>query len=192
MRLLSLSILSILGFALFLPAAAQAQGGRAMAAAKRVDEFSKQTDKVAHDQMESEMRGRKPSKEELKKIAQAKAETKEDLEALQSSYNEIIGALNSGGPSADFVLAIAGKINKSASRLRSNVPAIPKPKDPPSISEITDSRAQSRELATKIYRFLTNPIIETPAVVEAEAAAKAGSDLEWIIVLSERLKAKGN
>jgi hypothetical protein len=168
-----------------IPASAQ---GRSVSIARRADEFSKQSDKIARDQMEGEI-GRKPlTKEEVRAAARVHTEIKEDLELLQASYNDIVSSLKGGGQMpADTATATIQKIHKSASRLRSNV-ALPKLPEPVTISEEKDQRRAMKELCLRIYTFLTSPVIENPAVIEPNSALKASQTLAAIIILSDRLR----
>ena len=170
-------------------AVAAAQASRSIsAAARRLDDFNKQGNKVAIDQMQSEMNGRKPTKEELRRITRLRAEIKEDLEGLQSGYNEIVEALGgkAAAPPTAFAEAVE-KIHKRSSRLRANVD-IPQPKEPLDLPPFTDERTELRELCLRIFAFLTNPIIETPNVLEVGAAAKAGESLAAVLIISERIR----
>ena len=159
------------------------------AAARRLEDFKQQSDKAERDAMAQEMRGRKPTKEELATAARIKAETKEDLEGLQAKYNLIVEKLSGGGSaSPEFVAEATAAINKHAARLRSNI-VFPKPDegaaDPP-VQIPAETRKRLRELCTRIYEFLTNPIIEHPNVLDLKAADSARKSLGLIITLSDR------
>lgn len=168
-----------------------AQASRGISAAgRRVDEFDNQRRKADRDSMDSEMRSKKPSKEELRNAARIKAETKEDLEGLQQAYNDGVAKLSSGQVLVtDYVAEAAKRINKHSTRLKINI-AFPKPEteQQSNTSEVTgDTRKQLRELCVRIYGFLTNPMIENSAVLDVEAAVSARQLLDGIIDLSDRL-----
>lgn len=186
-----LSVLLFFGFLLLFTGDSFAQASRGISAAgRRMDDFDNQRTKAQRDAMAREMRGKKFTKEELQNAARIKAETKEDLEGLQESYNEIVVKLNGGStvPTA-FIAEAANRVHKHAVRLKANV-AFPKPemdeeRKLPGVGG--DTRKQLRELCTSIYELLTNPMIESPQVLDLEAASSARNALEAIIVLSDDL-----
>lgn len=163
---------------------------------RRLDEFNKQNDKVARDEMNREMNGRKPSKEELQNAARIKSETKEDLEALQAEYNEIALKLNARVKIEDsFVRNLAGSIHKHASRLHSNM-VFPKQDEneirPPIRSVQADVRLQLNDLCSRIFEFLTNPMIENPNIIDISSAKSARLSLESVIEISNRIREPSN
>ena len=180
-------LIFLFAFFLILPFESLAQASRGISAAgRRVDDFTQQTDKAARDAMTREMRGRKPTKEELANAARIKSETKEDLEGLQGQYNLIVEHLSGGTPSPELSAAALSKINKHASRLRSNI-VFPKPAEDMAETPAVipnDTRKLLRETCTRIYEFLTNPMIENPNVLDLKAADSARKSLDLIITLS--------
>ena len=177
----------LLGFGI--DSLAQSSRG-ATAAGRRLDDFNVQTTKAQRDAMAREMRGRKPSKEELQNAARIRSETKEDLESLQASYNEIVTKLSGGAtPSAEFVREAADKVNKHAARLKANIP-FPKleKEEVSSLPDVSgESRRLLRDLCTNIYDLLTNPMIENPQVLALPSAPKARNDIDAIIAISGEL-----
>lgn len=140
-----------------------AQASRGISAAgRRMDDWDNQRSKADRDAMVKEMLGKKPTKEELQNAARIKIETREDLEGLQQSYNDIIVRLSGGQtPESPFIVEAASKVNKHANRLKANI-VFPKPEKEEATKpiEITgDTRKQLRELCTRIYEFLTNSMI---------------------------------
>ena len=188
MKAWSFLLLSVF-FAAFIDASyAQASRGISVAG-RRVDDFNDQRTKAERDAMAREMRGKKPTKEELQNAARIKAETKEDLEGLQRSYNDIVVKLGAGIVPPEFIVQEAEKVNKFASRLKANI-IFPKLENEQAklVETNDDSRKQLRELCTRIYEFLTNPMIEYPQVLDLDAAAKARESLDSVIAISEKLK----
>ena len=182
------SLVFLLAFLILFVGELSAQVNRGISAAgRRMDDWDNQRTKAERDAMNREMRGKKPTKEELQNAARIKAETREDLEGLQQRYNDIITSL-SGGQAPDsalFVEAIA-KVNKHANRLKVNI-VFPKreTEEAQKLPEIADTRRRLRELCTRIYDFLTNPMIDNPNVLDLEAAHKARELLDSIIALSD-------
>lgn len=186
----ALSFLLLTVFVTILAVDSYPQASRGISAAgRRVDDFDNQRTKAERDAMAREMRGKKPTKEELQNAARIKTETKEDLEGLQRSYNDIVVKLGAGTVPPEFIVQEAEKVNKFANRLKANI-IFPKPEsDQAKLVEMTgDSRKQLRELCTRIYDFLTNPVIENPQVLDLAAAAKARESLDSVIAISEKLK----
>src|SRR5687767_11539747 len=91
-------------------------------AGRRLDEFTRQNDKMARDQMESEMRGRKPTAEERRLAEAKKLQTKEDFAKLQDAYNDIITRVTAREKlTKAYVAETAENISKIAERLRTNL-----------------------------------------------------------------------
>ena len=156
---------------------------------RRLDDFSRQGDRAARDEMNREMRTRKPTKEELQNAARIKAETKEDLEGLQDSYNEIVVRLKARDTPSTFVVEAASKVNKHALRLKLNV-AFPKLDDEGETKPLEpsgDTRRALLDLCTHIYDLLMNPIIENPQVLDLPSSIKARNAVDSIITLSGEL-----
>lgn len=186
----ALPLVFLLAFFTILTADLDAQVNRGISAAgRRMDDWDNARSKADRDNMQKEMRGRKPTKEELRNAARIKAETKEDLEGLQENYNDIILKLSGGQrPETSFAVDVASKVNKHATRLKANI-VFPKPEKEEETKPIEvdgDLRKQLRELSTLIYQFLTNSMVENPNVLDLGAAHAARRQLDAIILLSER------
>ena len=184
------SLVFLLAFLVLFIGDLSAQVNRGISAAgRRMDDFDNQRTKAERDAMNREMSGRKPTKEELRNAARIKAETREDLEGLQQSYNEIVTHLSGGAtPEISFVAEATAKVNKHANRLKANIvfPAPAKEDERKPVGITGDTRKHLRDLCTRIYEFLTNPMIENPNVLDLEAANSARSLLDAIITLSDR------
>lgn len=184
----ALSLVFLLGFFVVLSVEVFSQVNRGISAAgRRMDDWDNTRSKADRDAMNREMRGRKPTRQELQNAARIKAETREDLEGLQQNYNDIIVKLTGGQtPESSFVVEAASQVNKRANRLKANI-VFPKleNKDPAKPMEIVgDERKRLRDLCASIYEFLTNRMIENPNVLDLEAAHSARDLLDSIIVLS--------
>jgi hypothetical protein len=154
---------------------------------RRIDDFNKQSDKVARDEMDREMRGRKPNAEERRLAEIKKAQLKEDFETLQKAYNDIVTKLHAKETlSAEYISEITEAIGKSASRLRHNIefPVAEAGKKAPDQVSPTVSIAS---LCLQIHAFLTSPIFET-GVLDIAAAEKARDTLDAIIHTSGALR----
>ena len=189
----AVSFIFVLVSPVILAADLHAQGSRGNNPMGRSAEFENQRRKADREAMVREMRGKKPSKEELQNAARIKAETKEDLEGLQQTYNEIAVKLSGGQtPPSEFIAAAAERVNKYATRLKSNI-AFPKPESdeaPKPIVTTGDARKDLHDLCTRIYEFLTSPMIENPNVLNVEAATSVRILLDSIILLSGRFGKK--
>ena len=158
----------------------EAQGTRSISnTARRLDEFNRQAQKAERDDLDREMRGRKPSDEEHRHHEIVKAQIKEDFETLQTLYNEIVSKLRSGEPfTSENTSEISTKLVKSSERLKANI-ALPEKKTdktaPDSEHTPTDMRASFKHLGRQLYEFLTNPVFETGVldVIEVEKARNA-------------------
>jgi hypothetical protein len=168
---------------------ADAQSSRTLASAgRRIDEFNRQSEKVARDELGREMLGRRPTGEERRQAVAKTSQIRQDLEHLQDAYNELVARLATG-ESADeiYYAGIDAKISRSALRLRHNV-AFPD-KSTESIEKRNEDRPAPsvRDVCLYVHAFLTSPLFET-AVLDVTEAAKARDLLDRIILTSERLR----
>lgn len=159
---------------------------------RRIDEMNRQSEEFERDKLNRELKGRKNSPENSKQTQILRAEIKEDLENIQSAYNKIILSLQAdGGPKRDFIIETADNIKKHAERLVKNL-SLPEPdktETQPAAEENLENRRKSLlALCRHIFNFVTNPIFEAPTVLDVKQAGKARSDLEKIILLSEKIK----
>jgi len=161
---------------------------------RRVDDFNKQRSQAERDEMNNDLRGKKLSTEELKRIAALKAQIKEDLESLQNEYNAVVVKLKASEPiSAKAAAETAGRINVRAERLLKNLNL------PASKNTSTTQRNSSDEntkrlllgLCTYLLKFITSPMFESPSVLDLESAGKARLDLEEVIRRSDRIRHLG-
>lgn len=160
---------------------------------RRFEEFRKQSEKSAHDDMQNEMNAPKLSKKEAQiEAARLRTEIREDLEGLQSGYNAMVVRLRDvSALESDFVRASAEKIYKHAFRFRSNI-RLPKIDGSSEVSigleELKAPRIELKELCTKIYALLTSPMIDNPNVIDLTKAESMRKTLDSIILNSERLR----
>lgn len=184
----ALSLAFILAFLSIFSIEIDAQASRGISAAgRRMDDFDNQRRKAERDTMQREAQGRRPTKEELQNAARVKTETREDLEGLQESYNEILTKLSGGEVDGAFAIEATARINKYANRLKANI-AFPKPQEQSERKPVEiapDTRRYLRNLCTRIYEFLTNPMMENPNVLNVGAAHSARDLLDAIIALSD-------
>jgi hypothetical protein len=170
---------------------ADAQATRTLSSTgRRLDEFNRQTEKVARDELDREMHGRKPTEEERRKAAARKAEIKEDFESLQAAYNEIVTKLHAQQPLSDtYVSDVSGKIAKSGSRLRHNIEFPEEKSDGSRPQESAQPPASLKSLCLLLHAFLTSPVFET-GVLDVVEAGKARDNLDKIILNAESLRQK--
>ncbi|HVF29648.1 MAG TPA: hypothetical protein VNA22_01710 [Pyrinomonadaceae bacterium] len=154
---------------------------------RRLDDFNKQTEKVARDEMGREMHGRKLTPEE-RRIAEAKkAQIKEDFEKLQTVYNEILTRLHAKETFSDqYVADTSERVAKSGARLRENIEFPVRTEDEKSTT-VSPQSVSIKLLCVQIHAFLTNPIFEI-GVLDVTEAAKARDALEKVIKTSEELR----
>lgn len=120
-----------------------------------------------------------------------KAEIEDDLNGLQSEYNEIVTALQTKVESIDnFAMGSAAAVRKRAIRLKANL-ALPEADDDKEkdLSEHTteNTRQSLKSLCMHIYAFITNPIFDAATGFDLKQAAKAHQDLGKVIDLSGRI-----
>lgn len=159
---------------------------------RRTERLNRQSEQWERDRMNREMKGVNRKAVNSKQTLAIKAQIREDFEALQTTYNEIIINLQSGNPGRDFVLKATADVKKYAVRLKNNL-ALPKlEKD-----EVDDfqtelnpdnRREYLRTLCQHIYNFITNPIFNEPTGLDIEQAANAEREIDKVIELSEKIR----
>jgi hypothetical protein len=141
------------------------------------------------------------SSRELKKVPERPADRKRaqevaeqikhDFAGLQESHNQIVlfmadkEGLNRNH---DSVFRAVAEIKKYSTRLKINL-ALPKPQQDKARAETNNEQIEAALLTLRkhIYNFVTNPLFETPGVLDLEQGRKAGLDLDRIIELSESI-----
>ena len=159
---------------------------------RRVDEFNRQSEKLERDKMNREMKGgnRNPVNSKESQIIQS--QIKEDLEGIQLSYNRILVGLQAQKTlDKDYILDVNARVKKHAARLIKNL-SFPEPKKDETEEMPEETSGDLNELllslCKNIYSFLTNPVFDSPAVLDIEQARKAQADLNKITQLSSRIK----
>ena len=187
----------ILAFALLMGASAFAvesssQSTRQLSnVGRRLDDFNNQSTKAERDQMNNEIRGKKPSAEELKRAALLKAQLKEDLGSLQDEYNALVTKLKANETiSAKEAAEIGDRVHLRSERLLKNLNLpVSKPDDATERAAYSnDTNKLLRSLCAMLFEFITNPMFESPSALDVEAAGKARSTLEELIRLSDHVR----
>jgi hypothetical protein len=168
---------------------AEGQTSRTLSSAgRRLEEFNRQTEKAARDELRREMRGRRPTAEDRRQTQAKKEQIREDFEALQTAYNEILTKLHAQEQLSEaYVSDITAKIIKSGGRLRHNIAF---PNSNAVDSENTElSSGSIKDLCLFMHKFLTNPVFET-GVLDVIEAEKARHALDKIIQIAGSLQHK--
>jgi hypothetical protein len=158
---------------------------------RRIDDFNNQNKQAERDELNKELRGKKPSAEELKRSAALKAQLKEDLEALQEEYNFLVTKLKASELiSIKEAAEVGDRVHLRSERLLKNL-NLPAPK--PSEGAETkiygnDTNKLLRSLCAGLFEFITNPMFESPSALDMESAGKARLMLEELIRLSDHLR----
>lgn len=157
---------------------------------RRVEHLDRQRDQYDRDNMRNNTPGK--SGKPQKPSAAVMLQVKEDFERLQATYNDIVSAMTAGADVPHkFILDKTVEINKCAHRLKKNL-TLPEPvdaSDKKSEGELTDEQFKPtlQALCRHIASFVTNPLFETPGVLDVEQSTKASKDLRDILELSEAL-----
>ena len=158
-------------------------------AARRVDDFNKQGEKYEKDQMGRESGARKPSNEELKRVAALNKQIVDDLETLQSQYNEMLTKLKSREPMSEAYIVEANKdINQRAVRLMKNL-GFPKAEGEASeikiTPELTEPKRGLTELCKRLFAFITSPFFDNTRTFDPETAKTTRRELQYVILISD-------
>jgi hypothetical protein len=124
-------------------------------------------------------------------------QTQEDFVRILTLHNQIVRAISSDEKkSLDYgsISDAAAEIKKRASRLQVTL-ALRQPPTEAQETKAEDFNESQIEtalvrLCEQIKSFVTNPIIETPNVVDAKQLVRARRDLELVIQLSGQIKKK--
>lgn len=175
--------------------AALAQRGRELGAARRQDQMNRQAAEFERDHMNRDLDPAAAAAEDRKRAQATTAQVREDFESLQAGYNRIVLAFSAkrSAESAGSLPAVVAEVNKCATRLKQNL-ALPRPKDereqkPRAAPDAADDPLAS--LGKVLHSFLTNPLFESPGVLDVGQGERAARDLDRIIELSDGLKRDG-
>jgi len=154
---------------------------------RRIDDFNRQGDKMARDEMNREMRGRRPTAEERRLAEAKKAQIKEDFQTLQTTYNDILIRLQSREKlTSHYISGVVEKVLRAGSRLRENMEFPTKVEDEKKVEGVPPE-SSVRLLCIQLHAFLTSPIFET-GVLDIVEAAKARDTLDKIIQTSANIR----
>lgn len=141
---------------------------------------------------------KKPSETpaDRKRAQEIAAQIKHDFGGLQESHNQIVIFMaDKQGIDRNHVSVFraVAEIKKYATRLKTNL-ALPKTQHEKARVEAGDAQVEESLMTLRkyIYNFVTNPLFETPGVLDLEQGRKAGRDLDWIIELSGSITKSGD
>ena len=179
--------------------AALAQRGRELGAARRQDQMNRQAAEYERDHQNRDLDPAAAEAADRKRTQATAAQVKHDFESLQTSYNRLVLSLSAKRTAdTDAALpAVVVEVNKCAARLKSSL-ALPRPKEdgaqkaqPATATAAAPAADPLASLGRHLHSFLTNPLFESPGVLDVAQAARAARDLDRIIELSEGLKRDG-
>jgi hypothetical protein len=121
-------------------------------------------------------------------------QTRQDFGKIQDINRELVIALRSSAePDYRSLAEMATEVKKRARRLKDNISLPPPAEDQP--PEKRDGELQHEAiraalslLSDRIKSFTSNPLFQTPNLIDVRLGAKASLDLDMIIELSGRLK----
>ena len=93
----------------------------------------------------------------------------------------------------DSIFRAVAEIKKYSTRLKTNL-ALPKPQQQKARVEIKNNQIEESLMTLRkhIYDFVTNPLFESPGVLDLEQGRKASGDLDRILELSESITKGGD
>jgi hypothetical protein len=166
------------------PIAAQSMGDPAKAQMQEMDRREIQLNRVDE----------KARPADSKRSQALMDQVSEDFQRILTRHNELVRAIAANqSPDYQFMAEAMGEIRKRSTRLQSSL----KLEKPEAASD--DRKAESLLvgmqtkdemilLCKKIESFVTNPIIEKPGTIDAQALEKARRDLQSIVELSDIMK----
>ena len=169
--------------------AAFAQTGRsATSVGRRIEQINRQGEQYERDKLNREMKGEADDPNKRRHAQALAAQVRQDFEKLQAGYNQIVLAMASKeGFDYDSISGVVAEIKKCSTRLKDNL-SLPRLKDDKGHEAVTgQTEEQLMTLRKHIYSFLTNPLFESPEVLDVEQAGKASRNLDGIIDLSKSI-----
>jgi hypothetical protein len=159
---------------------------------RRLEELNRQAEQYERDRQQREIQAREESTADRLRTQSTVTQVKEDFGRIQTIYNDVVLALSAGKTLDEaFIAKSAAGINKCATRLKSNL-ALPqsvnKNQERQNRSEDAPLKSSLKILLNHISQFVTNPLFESPGVLDIELSTRASSDLDEIIHLSEKLR----
>lgn len=124
----------------------------------------------------------------------AAEQMKQDFRNIQILRNKLARHLLSDKPlDYKFIAAETEEVNKRANRLKTYLvreAAVDEKKEQQKPLELDGGRMKSAlvALCKRIDGFTENPLFKVPAVVDVEQSAKAGRDIQIILILSDGIK----
>jgi hypothetical protein len=176
---------------------AQSGGRSASSVGRRIEQLNRQSEQYERDKLSREVKGEADDPKERRRAQAVAAQVRHDFESLQTDYNRIVLAMASKeGFNYDSISGAVAEIKKCSTRLKDNL-SLPRPKDAKEEEAGSNpATGQTEELLMTLrkhlYSFLTNPLFETPSVLDVEQAGKASRDLERVIELSKSLGKSGS
>lgn len=179
-----------------------AQGGggaRPTPVDRRIERLNRQGEQYDLENSIRDMKRPQETPADRRRAQEAAQQIKHDLEGLQESYNRIVLVMaekDGLNRKHDSVFRAVAEINKYSMRLKTNL-ALPRPKDlKDEKARVEGNNEQMEEslmaLRKHIYNFVTNPLFESPGLLDLEQGRKAGRDLDRIIELSESIRRSGD
>jgi hypothetical protein len=143
-----------------------------------------------------DMKGRPETPGDRTRAQEVAEQIKHDFDGLQQSYNQIVlfmadkEGLNR---KRDSVFRAVAEIKKYSTRLKTNL-ALPKPQHEKARVEVNNAPDEETLMTLRkhIYDFVTNPLFESPGVLDLEQGRKAGGDLYRVTELSESITKSGD
>ncbi|HBB86509.1 MAG TPA: hypothetical protein DC047_02710 [Blastocatellia bacterium] len=193
----SVYVVAVLCFLTATVGSAFAQGGdrRPSPVERREDISNRQAAEYEIEKSSRELKKVPERPADRKRAPEAAEQIKHDFDGLQESHNHIVLFMaEKEGLDRNYnsVLRAVAEIKKYATRLKNNL-ALPKAQQEKREVEARDDgnnqqiEASLLTLRKHIYDFVTNPLFETPGVLNLEQGRKAGLDLDRIIELSESI-----
>ena len=171
-----------------------AQSGRSpTSVGRRIEQLNRQSEQYERDKLSRDIKGEADKPGDRRRAQAAAAQVRHDFESLQAGYNQYVLAMAAKeGFNYDSISGAVAEVKKCSTRLKDSL-SLPRPKDGKAQEAGSEAVAGQVEellmtLRKHLYSFLTNPLFESPTVLDVEQAGKAGRDLERIIELSKSIE----
>ncbi len=162
---------------------------------RRTEVMSRQEGDYEIEKSSRDLKGPKDPADR-RRVQEIAEQIKHDFEGLQESHNQLVlfMADKEGlDRQHDSILRAVAEIKKYSTRLKTNL-ALPKPQQEKARVGIRNDQIEESLMSLRkhIYDFVTNPLFESPGVLDLKQGRKASGDLDRIIELSEIITKGGD
>ncbi len=188
------SLIAAVAFLCIFSTPASAQRAPARGTSPGMDRDRERGVREHERQLQVLLNSREPAEPDNPGRLQAIEQTRQDFERIQDVNRELVTTLRSSDElNYKSLTEMAAEIRKRARRLKDNISLPPPADDEPTRKTDAEAgregmKAALSSLSARITSFASNPLFQTPNLIDVRLGAKASRDLDIIIELSGQIK----